>query len=273
LNVEDKTGDTPIHILARNGPSSLFKHCLGKSNNAWPRTAHGETLLHAAAAGNQVEIVKDLLSACADVNDRFPSGWTAIIFAPSLVMVRELLIHGANVNDASDSGWTALHRVADLSTDRDEATELATLLLSQNANTEARAVVPGWRFGGEHRPTLAGYRVELAVVEQSQVDPGGVIMDQTPLHWAADTGAVGIVKALLQSGANPSAKDSTGATAALCASNSLRSCYPSYDIMMRQQVTRLLLEARASFEDEDYNGMSIHVWAISCGLSLDWREW
>jgi ankyrin repeat protein len=98
-------------------------------------------------------------------------------------------------------------------------------------------------------------------------------MDQTPLHWAADTGSIGVVRTLLQHGAEPSAKDSTGATPAIRAAKSIYSTYPAYDTPKRQQVIKLLLEAGASFDEEDSSGVSVRNWAVDCGLSTDWREW
>jgi len=68
LTLGDNSGDLPITVLARNGPLSLFQSCLERIVGTWPRTVHRETLLHAAVAGDQVEIVKYLLSKGVDVN-------------------------------------------------------------------------------------------------------------------------------------------------------------------------------------------------------------
>ncbi|KAF2179521.1 hypothetical protein K469DRAFT_716313 [Zopfia rhizophila CBS 207.26] len=60
----------------------------------------------------------------------------------------------------------------------------------------------------------------------------------TPLHWAANTGAVGVVKVLLRAGANPLTKDSTGATLAVCAAQSEEYLMRGLDFGGRKEVIK-----------------------------------
>ncbi|KAM5437741.1 hypothetical protein MferCBS31731_005245 [Microsporum ferrugineum] len=273
--VTDNFGQTPMHILAYYGTYSLFQRCLDyySNPNIFVTTLYGETLLHRAANGNQVEIVEGLLADGACINETSSSGWTALIFALSetlggvemLQVVNLLLDHGAKATDTTEEGWTALHRVADIS-DRyhERVTALIDRLISLGADTEARAVVPG--NIDNYRPV--GYHLKLSLQEQPPI-----ASEQTPLHWAASNGSVAVVEALLRHGANPVARDSANSTPALCAAYAQPVYGREYSIAKRQQVIKLLLTHGAGYEDEDANGRGVYGWAAVNGLPLWWPEW
>ncbi|KAK2818459.1 hypothetical protein FQN49_007876 [Arthroderma sp. PD_2] len=264
-----------MHILAYYGTYSLFQLCLEHYSNlnVSITTLHGETLLHRAANGNQVEIVERLLADGTRINDTSSSGWTALIFALSetlggekmLQVVNLLLDHGANVKASTEEGWTALHRAADVSDRHHEGvTALVERLISLGADTEARAVVPG--NIRKYRPV--GYRLKVSLQEQPPI-----ASEQTPLHWAANNGSVNVVKALLRHGASPAARDSAGSTPALCAAYAQPVYGREYSIAKRQQVIKLLLTHGAGYEDEDASDRGIYGWAAVNRLPLWWPEW
>lgn len=111
-----------INVLLENGANV-------NDTDAW-----GNTALFYASEKGDVEVVKTLLAAGADVNNKsnksyqgliweshsFGSnrteklggaGWTAIMVASregKVEAVKELLNAGANVNNVSEDGWTAL---------------------------------------------------------------------------------------------------------------------------------------------------------------------
>ena len=67
-------------------------------------------LMNAAAMGN-IEVVRDLLRAGADVNQVGPRRSTALMFAAGsghLDVVKELVDNGADLELSEDGGWTAL---------------------------------------------------------------------------------------------------------------------------------------------------------------------
>lgn len=66
-------------------------------------------LMRAAAIGH-IDLVKDLISDGADINQRGPRGSTALMFAAGaghLDIVRELVESGADIEAREDGGWTA----------------------------------------------------------------------------------------------------------------------------------------------------------------------
>ncbi|KAF3491740.1 ankyrin [Arthroderma uncinatum] len=143
-------------------------------------------------------------------------------------------------------------------------TALIERLIALGADTEARAVVPDERY----RYKLVGYHAKLLLQQKPPI-----AREQTPLHWAASNGSVAVVKALLQHGANPVARDSTGSTPALCAAYAQPTNRQPYPIAKRQQVIKLLLTHGAGYEDEDASGRGVYGWAAVNGLPLYWPEW
>ncbi|KAM5432074.1 hypothetical protein MferCBS31731_007662 [Microsporum ferrugineum] len=271
----DNLGQTPMHILAYNGPYSLFQFCLEHHTNPILSitTLYGETLLHRAAYGNQVEIVRRLLADGACIHKASSSGWTALLFAISetlsveeMLQVTNLLLdYGAKATDTTEEGWTALHRIADIKDEYHEGiTALVERLIDLGADIEARAVVPNdiWRYN------LVGYRLKLSLQQNPPIT-----WEQTPLHWAAGNGSVAMLKVLLRHGANPVARDSAGSTPALCAAYAEPANGRLYPIERRQQVIKLLLTHGAGFDDKDDSGRGMYGWAAVNRLPLRWQEW
>jgi len=287
VDIHGQCGRTPLHIAAFYGPLSQFQTCLEKSSHPWPKTNRGATLLHEAAAGNQTEIVQQLLSDGADANEVTSDLWAAILFAMQsrrkkndiLNIVQVLIDHGADVNAANQLGWTALHRTADLygfETCKTELAEVVELLLLHNANTELLASIPSWLSQSSDRQTEPGFPVGHRLTRFIKIDNEDeeVVKDLTPLHWASDTGSLTVVSTLLRHGSNACARDANDATPAIRAAKS-RDSAPGHNnnTWNKQQTMKLLLGAGDSFEREDATGVSVSTWAQNRGLSSNYLEW
>jgi len=140
--------------------------------------------LHLAVKYSRGGVVEQLLDAHADVNAMNGAGQTPLVCACSLggskalPLARLLLAHSAKVNTQDDFGDTALHNAVWVypAVDRNQV-ELVRFLLSRGADVN-----------------IAGFD------------------GKTPLHRAAYRGNPEMVKALLEGGANPQARDNRGNT-------------------------------------------------------------
>ena len=141
------------------------------------RDSSGNTALMRAAEEGEVETVRELLAAGADVDAHNDAGHTALITAcenSRTTCVEALLQNGAGVAPTDGGRRTALHWTAA----RGDCVALRALI-------EADAT--------------------LDAVNES---------NRTPLHFAANAGHTECVRALVDAGANVDLKDSAGDTAA-----------------------------------------------------------
>ncbi|RYP26125.1 hypothetical protein DL767_008165 [Monosporascus sp. MG133] len=244
----DTAGECPRHRAAYGFDLRLFRiylyaHSGRDRDTLLHLTNHnGETLLHFAAAGCRIEVMEYLLSQGLDVNATSSNGWTPLMCALTPInrnavrgteiktlaeamraAYHHLLSHGADPSIMTNEGWTPLHVLA-LHCDLDvtgKAAELAKHLISRGVDPEARAPLlsPGNR---EVVPSLGmpwGYRLR-----DMMADPSAQRMvirhDLMPLHWAAERGAVGVIRALLANGVNVSSMDVGGISPARMAAES-----------------------------------------------------
>ncbi|KAL2211278.1 ankyrin [Sarocladium strictum] len=180
-----------------------------------------ETLLHFAALGGKRETMDRLVSAHVhDINAKTKTGWTPLLYAllpkikgrhnnPSgrrtlhaaIRAAKLLLSYGANPLITTAQGWTPLH-VLSLHIDEfpdGEAEALTHELISLGCSINpppALAIAGKWHAMSEHirYPQDRWQKLPL-------------------LHWAALHGAVDVVKALIESGANVFEQDMYNHTA------------------------------------------------------------
>lgn len=268
-SIRNADGETPMHYAAFAFgldnfllylPALIPPHLLTQFND------HGESLLHYAAAGTNVDVLEYLLCRGLDINARNHNGWTPFMCAltqtskgvykkgPSLQAYEKscdkavraavyLLSLLAEPEVVTVEGWTPLHSLAAYIDTKDssdcEAATIAHQLIRQGADIRERAPTffRGWEQN--HRMAVAempfytplpwGFRVK-AIMEQL---PGTARQGITPLHWAAENGSLYMVRLLLLCGADASAVDEKGSTPETTA---------RYSTELKEQIVKVLKE-------------------------------
>ncbi|KAI6750757.1 hypothetical protein HG530_014207 [Fusarium avenaceum] len=271
---QDVTGNTPLHFAAYGSPLKFLQLLLSslpvesQRNALIMRNCDGETALHFASAGGQIDTITYLLSdhISLDINETASMGWSPLLrslapMVPSLARTRKieaaqlLLAHGANPSTSTQDGWTPLHCLAmnpsNGNAERiDKTSQLIETLLSGGICINSRA---SFAFDDPPSRAVRKHRVqdgidygclELQYIE-SPIEWGKVLRsDLTPLHIAAEFGALDVVMALLRHGADPAAEDSEGHSPARLAGDSNK-YYSSSEA--RGIVIAMLIEAGGSY--------------------------
>jgi ankyrin repeat protein len=157
-------------------------------------------LIMAAKNGNLNE-VKAMVAAGADVNVVEGSGYTPLSATDNRDVAEFLIAHGATINTTnSPNGLSPLHWAV-----MGDHKEVAKLLMDKGADVNARS--------REGRPLSMAKSVEVAEMLLAKGAALNVASNERPaLHVAAYNGNVELAKVLLAHGADPSAKNSWGAT-------------------------------------------------------------
>ncbi|KAK8137170.1 hypothetical protein PG984_005110 [Apiospora sp. TS-2023a] len=242
----DAEGETPLHWAAMHGAFEVFQlylsSCADRDAALASQNAHGETLLHYAAAGAQCRTIEFLLESGLDINATSQSGWTPLLCAltpasaggrykrktqaDAVQAALLLLSRGALPTTVTAEGWMALHCIGsypDLDAPADAAILVGELVALDGmpalVNSCARGFDRLWlpRISKEARRDLYGeepwgFRVGKTLAQCAATETAVVKEGLTPLHWAAERGAVGVTKVLLEAGADPELRDSTGST-------------------------------------------------------------
>ncbi len=124
-----------FHDAVISGDVETVRALLDAGADVEARTEDGHTALMLAAAGSHEGIVRMLLDAGADVNARDEKGWTALMWPAFLGhegIVRALLDAGADVNARDNEGYTPL-QMATVRISKSHTTEIAALLRAAGA--------------------------------------------------------------------------------------------------------------------------------------------
>jgi ankyrin repeat protein len=268
----------------------------GRGRNQGPPDGGQLTALTIAARSNDLESVKVLLAAGADVNQTTGYGWSALLVATQnryYNLGAYLLDHGADVNLANKGGWNPLYLATDnrniesgdypvRRADMDHL-DFIKLLLAKGANvntpikdsTESRTVFTGqWLDENGATPFLRASQsgdVELMKLLLARgADPKmTTVLGVNALHVASGIGWVeGItyewspqqtleaVNLLLELGLDPNAQADTGRVALHGAANK-----------GRPEVVQALADHGAKLDMRDYGNtdnrggkLSVHLW-------------
>jgi len=207
VNAAGEYGETPLTLALANGDVALAARLLKAGADPKATRWNGETTLMIAAGAGSVEEVKLLLAAGVDVNGVEPRrGQNALMWAAAEGHpdVLDCLIQkGALVNAATQSGFTPLAFAAM----KNDAASVRRLI---QAGADPNYVLPD--KNGTRMLALAGsYKSDAAAIAllDGGADPN--FADRkglTPLHVAAQAGAVDLVKKLLAKGAALNARTS-----------------------------------------------------------------
>lgn len=203
----------------------------------------GLSLMHVAAASNDVEVLSELIRAGGDVHASGNSGLQPIHSAAAAGATNTLAFLmkcGADPNAKSDLGWRPLHYAviamkkdsigflagkADMDATTGDGVTPLMLAAIYDYEDEAVALVEGGAslhvadregllplhtFAATGSPEIVEYLVRKGI----PVDVSCTAYEYTPLQMAARSGNVGTAQKLLQLGANPNVKTQHGNTAA-----------------------------------------------------------
>jgi ankyrin repeat protein len=223
VKAQSKLGNTALILAARKpGNSRTVKLLLGRGANVHAKNVFGTTALMCAAAAGDMDSVRLLLDAGADINARpnmdvdgfiFGGGRTPLMWAAFLgaePLAKLLLERGAKI-DAFTQVGSALGQAAWGGHDG-----MARLLLDAGAPVDQRDLIANytplhWAASSElSSPAL----VELLLSHHADVNAeGGQPVDnflgvtQTPLMLARKRGDTPVVQALLKAGAKAPTPD------------------------------------------------------------------
>ena len=223
--IANKGGLKALQHAAQYAPdpydfSFVFTQCLspGKSARDFVTPA-GESLIHFAALGGKLSSIEMLISSHdIHVDLQTQSGWTPLMYAllpkchsdnlyslgtlrQSVQVAKLLLSYGANPVIITSDGWTPLHALA-LHMEPDLnglARSLPLELISCGAPVDSPV------------PALSP-KYQTSVMGKVFQNPGAQWQNLPLLHFAAQHGAVGVLRALIKSGANVAKRDKYGQT-------------------------------------------------------------
>ncbi len=107
-NTVDPAGQTVLHLAARGGSLDVVKVLAGARADIDRRNGNGETAIMLAALAGHRSVVEFLISKEAQVNQ---PGWTALLYAATnghLEIVKILIENHAYIDSSPENGLTSL---------------------------------------------------------------------------------------------------------------------------------------------------------------------
>jgi ankyrin repeat protein/beta-lactamase regulating signal transducer with metallopeptidase domain len=200
VNAQDQYWPTPLHTAAAGGQREVAEFLIsnGASVNVAAVAQDGETPLHCAARGGSTEVAELLLSKGAKVNAATRNG-TALheaAWCGDVNMVRLLLAHGADVSAKTSYRMTPLQWAA-----RTGREDMVLLLLDHGADINADD-------GNGQTPLLCAASSGRAEVVKLLLDKGAVTSkdDNRLLYVACCRGHKDLAELLVKKGANVNSK-------------------------------------------------------------------
>ena len=200
VNATQGDGTTPLHWAAYKLDAELVGVLLAHGAKADVKNDYGASPLGEAVKAGNAPLVATLLKSGADVNAANVDGETTLMLASragSVAVVKELLAHGADVN--AHEIWreqTALMWAADSAN-----AEFVKLLIQHGADVHTRAAANDWG-------------AQITSEPRAQYRPTGGL---TPLLFAARSGCVECVRAIVAAGEDVDRPTPDGVTALMIA--------------------------------------------------------
>ena len=210
VNIQDKTGATPLHVACKSRPDKSKLLIERKANVTIP-TKNGQTPLHIASTWpSSAELVKSLIQHGAEVNASDSKRDTPLHRATAnsrteFVIIKILVESGANVNVATFEGDTPLHNIAGNNAIQD--LRAARYLIEHGADVNAKNKDGDSVLHNTTRKTPLGTYL-VALLLQHHADPNAVNnQGESPLFVATSRYSLELVTLLLDDGANVHIRD------------------------------------------------------------------
>jgi ankyrin repeat protein len=223
----DVNADSGAALTAAAGHAEIVRLLLDRGADVNARRSDGLTPLMSAAGAGRVETVKLLLERGADPNTKESAGGlTPLLFAAKYSdepeVIRTLLIAGAPLEAKNIYGETALMVAA-----REGNLTAVRTFIAAGANVNAQSEQTGATplmiaIANGNSARKAGRADQLPTMIKSLIEAGADVNakqkgDYTALMFAAQEGDGEAAQLLLKAGADPSAQNSKGDTAATLA--------------------------------------------------------
>jgi ankyrin repeat protein len=218
LGDKDLPRPTPLHVAAQRGKMEVVDLLLKWSAPVNFMDSRGQTPLHHAAKSGRLDIVKMLIARSASVEATDKHGWTALFSACAFGQAdaaKLLWSSGSSIFHRDNDGRSMLHSAAKYGHE-----EVVKMLLSAGISAECAdndGITP------LHESCRSGWApiVEKLIQREASIDVADM-NGRTCLHHACQCSDVpeGVVRLLLDMGADASARDRYGCTPLMVAARS-----------------------------------------------------